>query len=213
VSHHIADAFFELLNPVGQEMEVPWHNVHLFWVDQCCESPRKQTRRPAVTCAFARRVNLPATNVHEICTGCRSCESFALTYEETIKRVVGRGQPGVPSFDLILLHMTADGRIASLFPDTYGFYETQRLVWVSRVIGAGLTYTALTHPLLQAARQVVVSVSGLESALTLREALIAEPDVVQYPVHALWPILDRITWLVDESAAAFLPLPLASRAT
>jgi 6-phosphogluconolactonase len=111
----------------------------------------------------------------------------------------------VPSFDLVLLNMSADGSIASLFPDTYGFYESQRLVWVSRFIGAGLTQITMTHPLLHAASHIVVSVSGLESGLTLRDVFATEPDPIRYPVHALWPVLDRMTWLIDERAATFLP--------
>jgi 6-phosphogluconolactonase len=212
VSHRITDDSFAFLNSASKENSATWNNVHLFCADQCCESTREQRHCPVTMRAFARRMNLPAANVHQICVECRSCESFAATYEETIKHVVGRSRPEVPSFDLILLHMTADGCIASLFPDTYGFYESKRLVWVSRFIGAGLTYITLTHPLLQAARHVVISVSGLESALTLRDVFTTEPDAVRYPVHALWPVLDRITWLIDERAAAFLPWPKASGA-
>lgn len=213
VSARIPQAFFELLDSAWRGGPVPWDKVHLFWADQCCGSSQGQARCPAAMRAFTDRVHLPATNAHEICGGCRSCEFSASAYEQTIRRVVGRGTSAVPSFDLVLLHMSADGSIASLFPDTYGFYESQRLVWVSRLTGAGLTYITLTHPLLHAAKRIAVSVSGLESAVTLRDVFVAEPDPVRYPVHALWPVLDRITWLIDEKAATFLPSPLASRGT
>ncbi len=213
VSHRIAHDFFVLLNSASQKDPVTWNNVHLFCADQCGESTQEQMHCPVTLRTFACRTNLPATNVHQICARCRSCESSAATYEETIKRVVSPGSSGVPSFDLILLQMSQDGRITSLFPDTYGFYESERLVWVSHVIGTGPTYVALTHPLLQAAKHVVVSVLGLESAFTLRAIFTAELDAIRYPVHALWPVLDRVTWVVDESAAAFLPPVATSRPT
>jgi 6-phosphogluconolactonase len=213
VSRRIPEVFFECLDSSSQDIPALRDRIHLFWADQCCEPCQGQARYPAAMRAFTDRVHLPARNAHEVCGGCRSCEFSASAYEQTIKRVVGRGTSGVPSFDLILLHMSADGSIASLFPDTYGFYESQRLVWVSRLIGAGLTYITLTHPLLHAAKRIAVSVSGLESAVTLRDVFVAEPDAVRYPVHALWPVLDRITWLIDEKAATFLPSPLESRGT
>jgi hypothetical protein len=28
---------------------------------------------------------------------------------------------------------------------------------------------------------------------------------VRYPIHSLWPVLDRITWLVDKAAASGIP--------
>jgi len=29
---------------------------------------------------------------------------------------------------------------------------------------------------------------------------------VRYPIHTLWPILNKVTWLVDSKAAKFLSL-------
>jgi len=46
-----------------------------------------------------------------------------------------------------------------------------------------------------------VLVSGEEKAGILKEVLTSEPDEVRYPIHTLWPILDKITWLVDSAAA------------
>jgi 6-phosphogluconolactonase len=106
--------------------------------------------------------------------------------------------------------MSPDGLIASLFPDTYGFFESRRLLWVSRLIGAGLTCVTMTHPLLHAAKHIVVSVSGLESAFAVRNIFTTEPDAIRYPAHALWPVLDRITWVVDRKAATFLPSAVTS---
>jgi len=57
---------------------------------------------------------------------------------------------------------------------------------------------------LLAARRLVVLVSGREKARTLHEVLTSEPDEVKYPIHVLWPVLDKITWLVDREAAGQL---------
>jgi len=59
----------------------------------------------------------------------------------------------------------------------------------------------LTSPVLLAARHLVVLVSGKEKAQTLREVLRGEPDEVKFPIHVLWPVLDKITWLADRDAA------------
>jgi 6-phosphogluconolactonase/glucosamine-6-phosphate isomerase/deaminase len=54
---------------------------------------------------------------------------------------------------------------------------------------------------LRAARRLSVLVSGQEKAQTLKDVLTGEPDEVRYPIHVLWPVLDKIVWLVDRDAA------------
>jgi 6-phosphogluconolactonase/glucosamine-6-phosphate isomerase/deaminase len=49
-----------------------------------------------------------------------------------------------------------------------------------------------------------VLVSGEEKAAILKEVLTHEPDEVRYPIHTLWSILNKVTWLVDSKAAQFL---------
>ena len=69
-------------------------------------------------------------------------------------------------------------------------------------IGPG--HGALTHPVLRAASHLVVLACGPEKAEILGKILTGEPDEVRYPIHALWPVLDRVTWLVDSEAAKSL---------
>ena len=38
----------------------------------------------------------------------------------------------------------------------------------------------------------------------LVKVLTSEPDEVRFPIHTLWPVLDKITWLVDSQAAKLL---------
>jgi 6-phosphogluconolactonase/glucosamine-6-phosphate isomerase/deaminase len=55
---------------------------------------------------------------------------------------------------------------------------------------------------LRAAKRLAVLVSGPEKAGILREVLTGEPDEVRYPIHVLWPVLEKVLWLVDRDAAA-----------
>jgi 6-phosphogluconolactonase len=52
--------------------------------------------------------------------------------------------------------------------------------------------------------QNVHQVSGTEKAQTLKTVFSIEPDPVLYPVHALWPVLHKITWVIDKEAASLL---------
>ena len=67
--------------------------------------------------------------------------------------------------------------------------------------GDNLSRITLTHPVLRAARRLAVLVSGREKVEILRAVLNGEPDEVRYPIHILWPALEKITWFVDRDAA------------
>jgi 6-phosphogluconolactonase len=97
--------------------------------------------------------------------------------------------------------MGTDGHTGSLFPNSYAPFNAEALACAVYVLDDTLSRITLTHPVLRAARSLVVLVSGAEKADTLRAVLTSEPDEVRYPIHVLWPALDRITWLVDRDAA------------
>ncbi len=100
--------------------------------------------------------------------------------------------------------MGADGHAGSLFPNSYAAFDTEDLACVVYVMDEDLNRITLTHPVLCAASHLAILVSGREKAEILKEVLISEPDEVRYPIHALWPILDKVTWLVDKEAAKAL---------
>lgn len=206
--------FFELLAAESELEPAAWQRIHLFWVDQCCGASDSDNHTCSpVACGAISPPPVPARNIHRICSECRSCEFAASAYERTIRRFVRCGHNDAPQFDLVLLQMDSDGRLASLWPDTYAFYESKRLVWVTRFTGTGITHITMTHPLLRAASRIAVIVSGGEKAAALQEAFSAEPDPIRYPTHALWPVLDKVTWLADRSAARFLPSSAVSQTT
>jgi len=177
----------------------------LFWVDECCGSPDLASNNYNLEAhSFIAKVGIPVENVHRIYSENPSCRCVASIYEQTIYNVVGFRKNGIPRFDLIMLRMGADGHVASLFPDTYAFFDTNDLVCVIYSMDSRYTRITLTNPVLCAASHIAVLVHGEKKAATLREVLTSEPDEVRYPIHAIWPILDRVTWLVDRNAAKFL---------
>ena len=97
--------------------------------------------------------------------------------------------------------MGTDGHTGSLLPNSYAPFDTEDLACVVYAAGDRLNRITLTHPVLQVARRLVVLVSGREKAETLKEVLTGEPDEVRYPIHILWPVLERVLWRVDRDAA------------
>ena len=197
--------FFELLGQTPQAGSLPWDMIQLFWVDERYVRPDSQwSNYKLAVDTFLTRVAIPDANVHRIPTEDEDFKVAAQCYEETIREVFGLGAGKVPDFDLILLGMGSDGHTGSLFPNSYAAFDTEDLACVVYVLDEKLNRITLTHPVLRAASHLLVLVCGQEKAEILKTVLTSEPDEVRYPIHALWPVLDRVTWLVDSTAARSL---------
>jgi len=202
---HTPQRFFELLAEKPEANSLPWDKIQLFWVDERYVEPdSKWSNYKLAADTFLNKVAIPKENIHRIPTEYEDFKAAASCYEQTIREVFGIDENKTPEFDLVILGMGADGHTGSLFPNSYALFDTEDLACVVYVMDEELDRITLTHPVLRAASHLIVLVSGREKAVILKEVLTSRPDEVQYPIHALWPILDKVTWLVDKEAAGSL---------
>jgi 6-phosphogluconolactonase len=202
---HTPQRFFELLAEMPQANSLPWDKIQLFWVDERYVEPDSEWSNYKLAAdTFLNKVAIPQENIHRIPTEYEDFKAAASCYEQTIREIFGLDENQIPEFDLVILGMGADGHTGSLFPNSYALFDTEDLACVVYVMDGDLNRITLTHPVLRAASHLIVLVSGQEKADILKEVLTSGPDEVQYPIHALWPILDKVTWLVDKEAAESL---------
>jgi len=197
--------FFETLAASPEARSLAWKKIHVFWVDERYvppDSPHSNYKLAADT--FLGKVGIPPGNIHRIPTEYEDISVAARAYEQTIREVFGVRDKEVPEFDLIILGMGVDGHTGSLFPNSYATFDVNDLVCAVYVLDDTLNRVTLTHPVLLAAKRLAVLVSGEEKAQTLKEVLTGEPDEVKYPIHILWPALNKIIWLVDVDAASLV---------
>ncbi len=208
---HTPKGFFELLASEPQTRALEWGKMHVFWVDERYapyDSPMSNYKLAADT--FLTKVPIPKQNIHPIPTEDEDFETSAREYAKTIRSVFGLKGGHLPVFDFILLGVGADGHTGSMFPNFYATFDTKDIACVVYLLDQKLpdqqvNRITLTHPVLKAASQLVVLVTGPEKAETLRDVLTGPPDEVRYPIHTLWPALGKILWLVDASAGKLLP--------
>ena len=197
--------FFELLGTLPQSKALKWNRIQLFWVDERYVPPSSpQSNYKLAVDTFLSKVPVPQDNVHRIPTDYGDYNSAARQYEHVIRSVFDLEKNQLPEFDLIVLGMGSDGHTGSLFPNSYASYDTNDLACVVYVLDEKLNRITLTHPVLNAASHLMVLVCGREKAGILKKVLSSEPDDVLYPIHTLWPVLDKVTWLVDSEAAEAL---------
>jgi 6-phosphogluconolactonase len=199
---HTPQRAFELLGASPVAKSLPWQHVQVFWVDErYVPSDSAYSNYRLAAEAFLDRVPIPPDNIHRIPTEYDDINRAAQAYEAAIRDVFGLEGNTIPQFDLMVLGMGTDGHTGSLLPNSYAPFDTDALVSVVYALGEKLSRITLTGPVLRAASRLAVLVSGPEKAQILKEVLTSEPDEVRYPIHVLWPVLDRIVWLVDRDAA------------
>jgi 6-phosphogluconolactonase len=202
---HTPRRFFELLGELLEAKSLPWDKIQLFWVDERYVPPdSKWSNYKLAAETFLGKVTIPEANIHRIPTEYSDFKEAARRYEETIRAVFGLQENQVTEFDLIVLGMGKEGHTGSLFPDSYACFDTEDLACVVYVLDEKLNRITLTSPVLRAAAHLAVLVCGEEKAGVLKEVLTSEPDEVRYPIHVLWPVIDKVTWVVDSAAARLL---------
>ena len=197
--------FFELLADVASQQRPDWKKVQLFWVDERyvpADSPLSNYRLAQET--FLNKITIPQENIHRIDTQYRDINQAAAAYQQNIRRAFSIGVGEIPQFDLVILGMGADGHTGSLFPDSYASLKTNDLAAAVYAKDEKLGRITLTPSVLRAAAELAVLVSGGEKAPILKAVFTSEPDEIRYPIHTIWPVLDKVTWLVDKPAAQLL---------
>jgi 6-phosphogluconolactonase len=198
---HTPEGFFELLAEGPKAKSIQWDKIQLFWVDERCVPPDADASNYGLAAhTFLDKVDIPSQNVHRMPGEVEDYEEAIKEYDGVIREVFNLRPGQMPSFDLVVLGMGSDGHIGSLFPNSYALFDTDDLVSVVYLMDGKYSRITLTHPVLCAAQRLVILVSGSEKASILKTVLDSEPDSIKYPVHTLWPILRKVTWVVDSEA-------------
>ena len=197
--------FFELLAESPQGRSLRWDKIQLFWVDERYVPPDSEWSNYNLAAeTFIDKVAIPPENVHQIPTDYGDFAVAATSYEQTIREVFGIGLGQTPQFDVIFLGMGMGGHIGSLFPDSYACFDTANLACVVYVMGDRHDRVTLTRPVICGASHLVVLICGQEKSKILEKVFHTDPDDIRYPAHILWPVLDKVTWLIDKDAAKAL---------
>jgi 6-phosphogluconolactonase len=159
---------------------------------------------------------IPAANVHPIPVDlaiARGSEGAAWAADEYARQLQGElpaGAEGIPAFDVLLLGVGPDGHILSVFPESRASDPAGPLVRTVPApthIGPHLGRITLDPRILDAARQIVVMVTGDAKAEMLRKVLGAGDEPPALPARLA--IRDNAVWLLDAAAARLIEGSLA----
>ena len=109
-----------------------------------------------------------------------SIEECAINYEKLLRSKITLGENNLPIFDLILLGIGDDGHTASLFPETKGLNESEKVVIKNSVPQLNTERITLTYPVLLNASKIIILAKGAAKNEILKEIKIGKGD--HYPI-------------------------------
>ncbi len=187
--------------------QIDWSLTHIFWGDERCVPPDDpQSNFKMARETLLDKVPLPAANIHRM-HGEDDPEESAAAYEEELRTFFGvNPKDGSPreGFDFLLLGMGENGHTASIFPGTAAVSETIRWVMALYVQALSMWRITLTPVVINTSPNVTFIVSEAKKAERVREVLEGPFQPDRLPTQIVRPVHGRLSWLLDEAAAARL---------
>ena len=180
-----------------------FHRWQIFWSDERCVPPNSSSSNyQMVKETLLDVLPEPPPLVFRM-VGEGEPWASAQAYENTLRELIppdpAAGTGEIPRFDLILLGMGADGHTASLFPHAPALVQKEQWV-VATAAPNGQSRLTFTYPLINAARRVLILVSGSEKAFMLQQVFSGPHQPDHCPVQGVQPVQGSVTWLVDRAA-------------
>ncbi len=186
-----------LLDPARRDV-VDWSCVEFFWGDERAVPPDHPESNFGVAYGMliSQLPTVRADRVHRMPAESQDLAAAALSHESELRLVFGSRGDELPAFDLVWLGMGPDGHTASLFPGSAALDERQRWVVGNWAPGPQAWRMTLTFPVLNAARDVMVVVTGGDKADALRRIRAGERELPAGRVTG-----DGVEWILDAAAA------------
>ena len=180
-----------------------WSAVELWFSDERCVPPdHEHSNYGMVKAALLDRIEGRAPGVHRT-EGELGPQAGAARYEEEIA-AAGFGE-SLPAFDLMFLGLGPDAHVCSLFPGDPALGERERRAVGVETPGMAplVSRITLTLPVVNAARRIVVLVTGEDKADAVRRAFSGPPDP-SAPGSLVQPESGSLEVLLDPAAASRL---------
>ena len=107
-------------------------------------------------------------------------EECVINYEKLLLAKVPSGKNKLPIFDLILLGIGNDGHTASLFPNTKGLNEIEKIVIKNRVPQLNTDRITLTYPVILNTSKIIILAKGVTKGKILKEIKMGKGN--HYPI-------------------------------
>ena len=178
-----------------------WKRIHLWWGDERCvpmdssESNFRMTEETLIS-----KVPIPKENIHRI-RGEANPEAEALRYGEEIRNNLNLLH-NWPVFDLFILGLGEDGHTASIFPDQMELLKSDEICDVAINPTTGQKRITLTGKAINNANEIIFLVTGESKAEKVAEIMNNEPSAKMLPAYFIIPTHGKLTWFIDEEAAA-----------
>lgn len=191
-----------------------WARVQFFLGDERLVPPED----PRSNLGMARRVlldHLPitSTQVHAVDTQGTAYQAADDYHRRLCEVVPGCSPDTPPRFDLLLLGLGTDGHIASLFPGNPALHVHSQWAAAS---GPGelpppVDRVTLTFPALNAARKILMLVTGASKAQAVARVLRGDQSIDQCPARGVQPAQGEVCWVLDPPAAGGLEIDTAAK--
>jgi len=179
---------------------ISWQQLEIFFGDErFVPHDHKDSNYRMAFETLLSNVSVPSKQVHGIPTDCDDIHDCVRRYSETL--AIMPQVHDTPCFDLVLLGMGDDGHTASLFPGTDILSEQQKPVGAVYVEKFKSWRISLTYPVLNAAKQLLVMVTGENKAIVFSEIMTGENT--DYPIAKISKQQEML-WFVDAAAASRL---------
>lgn len=189
---------YKLLASDAYKTKIDWSKVFIFWGDERWVPLNDDLSNAKMSYAtLLSHVPIPAENIFEMYKDGVTAEDFAVTYEQSIRTVLG----DEGKFDLILLGMGDDGHTASLFPGEAVLNEQTKWVDAYYLAPQKMYRITLTAPLINKAEKIVVVAFGEKKINALKEVTAGEFNPTLYPMQLIKPVSGELLFLVDKIAA------------
>jgi 6-phosphogluconolactonase len=199
-------ALYALLADAAHAPRLDWSRVVWCWGDERCvlpEDPASNFRMANE--ALLERVAVDRARVLRVETEQPPAEA-ARRYEQRLRGLFDTPQ-GPPlrtagrCFDLVLLGLGADGHTASLFPRAPVLEEREAWAVAAPAPAPGPARVTLTVPVIAAASEVLLLVTGAGKKEALQATLFGARDPLRWPLQAIAAQAHNVRVLADTDAA------------
>ncbi|HLY16668.1 MAG TPA: 6-phosphogluconolactonase [Bryobacteraceae bacterium] len=181
-----------------------WQRIHVFFVDERAvppNDPESNYRLANENLIIPARI--PPAQVHRIRAEIKP-ETGAQQYVEDIRNFFGLEEGEQPHFDVLQLGLGPDAHTASLFPGETAIEDREHIAGALYVQKLSKWRITLLPGALLAAKNTVFLVAGADKAPAVGNVFHQEFDPKHYPAQLISRQGRRVTWFLDQAAAAEL---------